>query len=56
LSLATQVGGNGYGWFVTESFPTLAIDNSEIFTPEPGTLGLLALGLAGFGVVIRRRR
>jgi hypothetical protein len=56
LSLATQVGGNGYGWFVTESFPTLAIDNSEIFTPEPATLGLLTLGLTAFGIVIRRRR
>ena len=46
-NLATQVGGNGYGWFVTEDFPTLAIDNSQQqFAPEPATFGVLGLGAA----------
>jgi PEP-CTERM motif len=55
--IASQVGGNGYGWFVTEDFPTLAIDNSELSTPEPATLGFLGLGVAGICVkAIRRAR
>lgn len=55
------VGGNRYGWLPSMEFTSgLAIDNATLITrdaapvPEPGTLVLLGLGLAG-GVVARRR-
>lgn len=43
-----SVGGNRYGWFATNEFKALAIDNTTLTTasvPEPETLSLLALGL-----------
>lgn len=54
--VAALVGGNRYGWFVTNQFGTLAIDNSRRYSPgavpEPFTMGL---GLASAGLFVRRR-
>ena len=59
--LISTVGGNRYGWFVNNEFDFLAIDNAQLTAttakvPEPATIGLLGLGLAGIGFVRRRRR
>jgi len=54
----SSVGGNRYGWFATQEFTSLAIDNTTLTTasvPEPGTLSLLALGLLT-GAALRRRK
>ena len=46
-------GGNRYGWFASNEFPFLAIDNSSLtVVPEPATMVLLGLG----GLLIRRKR
>jgi hypothetical protein len=54
------VGGNRYGWFASNELSSLAIDNSHLDTvdsvPEPSTMALFGLGLAGFTLVRRRRQ
>lgn len=60
------VGGNRYGWFDFSEFSSLAIDNSELRTadavaqqvpvPEPGTLTLFGLGMAGIVRAVRKRK
>ncbi len=37
--IGVTVGGNRYGWFVTNEFPFLAIDNSELSVTPPDTDG-----------------
>jgi hypothetical protein len=57
--IATTVGGNRYGWLVYNNIDGLAIDNTVLSTPdvpEPATLALFGLGLAGLGVTRRRRK
>lgn len=58
-----EIGGNGYGWFTFSDIDGLAIDNTSLTVgtqnpiPEPGTVGLMVLGLAGLvGVQSWRRR
>jgi len=56
--IATTVGGNRYGWLATNEFSYLAIDNATLdkaTVPAPGTLSLIALGLAGVGFARRKR-
>lgn len=55
--VAALIGGNRYGWFATNQFGTLAIDNTERFSasapvPEPFTMGI---GIATLGLAIGRR-
>ena len=56
--IGSTVGGNRYGWITNSEFDFLAFDNTQLaVVPEPGTLALFGLGLAGFaGKVARRRR
>lgn len=58
-----EIGSNGYGWFTFNDIDGLAIDNTGLTVgtqnpiPEPGTVGLMVLGLAGLvGVRSWRRR
>ena len=56
--IATDIGGNRYGWMTYNNVDRLAIDNTLLKSsapiPEPTTLSLLALGLTG--MVMRRSR
>lgn len=55
--IATEVGGNRYGWLVYNNVDGLALDNTRLSTAdvsEPESIALMMLGLAG--AVVRRRR
>jgi hypothetical protein len=59
--LISDVGGNRYGWFATNEFSSLAIDNTSLSvdssaTPLPGALPLFVSGLGLFGFVAHRRK
>ncbi|MDB5822038.1 MAG: secreted agglutinin [Herminiimonas sp.] len=55
------VGGNRYGWIVSNEFNVLAIDNSELRTagaaavPEPVSLFLMGIGMLCLLTVSRKR-
>jgi hypothetical protein len=56
-----DVGGNRYGWFASDEFAYLAIDDASLSTPTaatplPATLPLLASGLAAMGFLRRRKK
>jgi hypothetical protein len=55
------VGGNRYGWFASNEFSFLAIDNAELIsdvapTPIPGALPLFVSGLGLLGFAAHRRK
>lgn len=61
------IGGNRYGWFDYNQFPTLAIDNASLTlaqeiepaaVPEPASLAIWGLGMLGLatGAIRRRKR
>lgn len=54
------VGGNRYGWIVSNEFNVLAIDNSSLATasaavPEPISLFLMSIGMLALLTVVRKR-
>ena len=58
--LISTVGGNRYGWFASNEFSFLAIDNALLTgvspTPLPATLPLLVSGLGALGLLGWRRK
>ena len=52
-TIATEIGGNRYGWSTYDNIETLAIDNVSL-VPAPSTFA--ALSLAGLTASRRRRR
>lgn len=56
----STVGGNRYGWFASNEFSFLAIDNALLTgasaTPLPAALPLFAGGLGVMGLLARRRK
>ena len=59
--LIAGVGGNRYGWFASNEFNFLAIDNASLTapstTPLPATLPLFAAGVGALGFFgLRRKR
>lgn len=54
--IASLVGGNRYGWFASNEFSSLAIDNSSLtVVPEPTTIVAAGFGLL-FALGAARRR
>jgi MYXO-CTERM domain-containing protein len=58
--LIAGTGGNRYGTFGYNQFPSLAIDNAQLSTPdavpEPATLAIWGVGAMGVALVAARRR
>jgi len=53
--IATDVGGNRYGWLVFNNVDGLAIDNTSLAAiPEPTSLALL--GMSSLALLLRRNR
>jgi len=55
------VGGSRYGWFASNEFAFLAIDNSSLdaaaaAVPVPAALPLFASGMGMFGLLAWRRK
>lgn len=57
----SNVGGNRYGWFDFNEFPSLSIDNARLTldqaaeVPEPASLAAWVVGLLGVGAAVARR-
>jgi hypothetical protein len=58
--LIAETGGNRWGLFGYNQFPSLAVDNAQLSlaeaVPEPATLAIWSLGAMGMALVAARRR
>lgn len=58
--LIASIGGNRYGWFDYNQFAALEIDNVKLNTaqpiPEPASVFILSLGIAGLAGIRRNRK